>query len=109
WRPGDLATWRPGDLATWAKTYPGGAIKTVRRPPDAEGFVALARRWTVERSWSCVRPARRPGRDHERLPERSESPITWAAATLTASRPTRRPARPAERREVTPDHRTRAA
>jgi transposase len=38
-------------LLTWAKKYLDITIKTVRRPPDAKGFVILARRWVVERSW----------------------------------------------------------
>ncbi|MFF4503392.1 hypothetical protein [Streptomyces sp. NPDC001401] len=44
--------------------------------------------------------ARRHCRDHERLPEMSESLITWAAITLMARRLTRREARLAERRDV---------
>ncbi|GAA2068450.1 hypothetical protein GCM10009801_16700 [Streptomyces albiaxialis] len=44
--------------------------------------------------------ARRHCRDHERLPEMSESLITWAAITLMTRRPTRRRNRPAERRDV---------
>ncbi|WSY97428.1 hypothetical protein OH809_07560 [Streptomyces sp. NBC_00873] len=39
-------------------------------------------------------------RDHERLPEMSESLITWAAITLMTRRLTRRKTRPAERRDV---------
>ncbi|NUK34980.1 transposase [Streptomyces lunaelactis] len=52
----------------------------VRRPP-AQGV--------VERSWSWIMRARRHCRDHERLPEMSESLITWAAITLMTRRLTR--------------------
>lgn len=91
-----------GKLVTWAKTYLDITIKTVRRPPAATGFVLLPRRWVVERSWSWIMRARRHCRDHERLPQMSESLITWAAITLTTRRLTRRTTRPAEQREVTP-------
>ncbi|AZQ32156.1 hypothetical protein EJ357_00575 [Streptomyces cyaneochromogenes] len=70
-----------GKLVTWATTYLDITIKTVRRPPDAKGFVVLPRRWVVERSWSWIMRARRHCRDHERRPEMSESLITWAAVT----------------------------
>lgn len=53
----------------WAKTYLDITIETVRRPPEAKGFVVLPRRWVVERSWSWIMRARRHCRDHERLPE----------------------------------------
>ena len=91
-----------GKLVDWAKKYLDITIKTVRRPPDAKGFVILPRRWVVERSWSWIMRARRHCRDHERLPEMSESLITWAAITLMTRRLTRRTARPAERRDAAP-------
>ncbi|QOV40895.1 transposase [Streptomyces ferrugineus] len=53
------------------------------------------RRWVVERSWSWIMRARRHCRDYERLPEMSESLITWAAITLMTRRLTRRSSRPA--------------
>ncbi|MBT2423791.1 transposase [Streptomyces sp. ISL-22] len=34
-----------GKLVDWAKKYFDITIKTVRRPPDAKGFVVLPRRW----------------------------------------------------------------
>jgi transposase len=89
-----------GKLVTWAKTYLDITIKTVRRPPDAKGFVVLPRRRVVERSWSWIMRARRHCRDHERLPEMSESLITWAAITMMTRRLTRRTARLAEQRDV---------
>ncbi|GAB2991652.1 hypothetical protein GCM10023080_066790 [Streptomyces pseudoechinosporeus] len=94
---------------TWAKTHLDITIKTVRRPPDAKGFVVLPRRWVVERSWSWIMRARRHCRDHERLPEMSESLIAWAAVILMTRRPTRRTARTAERRDVSPYYLAQAA
>ncbi|WP_175647285.1 transposase [Streptomyces cyaneochromogenes] len=83
---------------SWAKEYLGITVKTVRRPPDAKGFVVLPRRWAVERGRSWIMRARRHCRDHERLPEMSESLIKWAAITLMSRPLTRRKNRPAERR-----------
>lgn len=98
-----------GKLVTWAKTYLDITTKTVKRPPDAKGFVVLPRRWVVERSWSWIMRARRHCRDHERLPEMSESLITWAAVTLMTRRLTRRTTRPAEPRDVSPYYLAQAA
>jgi transposase len=90
-----------GKLVAWAKKYLDITIKTVKRQPGADGFIVLPRRWVVERSWSWIMRARRHCRDHERLPEMSESLITWAAITLTR-RLTRRKVQPAVRRDVSP-------
>ena len=87
-------------LIPWAKKYLDITVKTVRRPPDTKGFIVLPRRWAVERSWSWIMRARRHCRDHERLPEVSESLITWAAVTLMTRRLTRHRSRPAERRDA---------
>jgi transposase len=78
-------------------------------PPDAKGFVVLPRRWVVERSWSWIMRARRHCRDHERLPEMSESLITWAAITLMTRRLTRRKALRDTCRDVTPYYLAQAA
>jgi hypothetical protein len=48
-------------------------------------------------------------RDHERLPQVSESLITWAAITLMTRRLTRRTNRPAERRGASPYYLAQAA
>ncbi|WP_326594510.1 IS5 family transposase [Streptomyces sp. NBC_01803] len=86
-----------GTLVTWAKTFLGLTIKTVSRPRDAVGFIVLPRRWVVERSLAWIMHARRHARDYERLPQHSETLITWAAITLMARRITRRrPARPTD-------------
>ncbi|MFB9399090.1 hypothetical protein ACFFVH_24485 [Streptomyces echinatus] len=77
-------------------------IKTVRRPPKAKGFVVLPRRWVVERSLSWIMRARRHCRDHERLPQVSESLITGAAITLMTRRLTRKPARRSTRAPMAP-------
>lgn len=58
----DSACARNG-LVPWAKQYLDITINTVRRPPDAKGFVVLPRRWAVERCWSSIMRARRHCRD----------------------------------------------
>jgi transposase len=98
-----------GKLVAWAKKYLDITIKTVKRPPGTDGFIVLPRRWVVERSWSWIMMARRHCRDHERLPEMSESLITWAAITLMTRRLTRRRSRPAERRDAAPYYLAQAA
>ncbi|MDQ1046291.1 transposase [Streptomyces sp. V4I2] len=98
-----------GKLLIWAKTYLDITIKTVKRPPGTKGFIVLPRRWVVERSWSWIMRARRHCRDHERLPEMSESLITWVAITLMSRRLTRRKTQPAARRDVSPYYLPQAA
>ncbi|MET7474630.1 hypothetical protein ABZT17_09745 [Streptomyces sp. NPDC005648] len=41
------------ELLFWAKQYLDITTYTVRRPPDAKGFVVLTR-WAVERYWSWI-------------------------------------------------------
>ncbi len=89
-------------MVDWAKQRLDIKIKTVRRPLDAQGFVVLPRRWVVERSLSSIMRARRHCRDHERLPQVSESLITWASITLMTRRLTRKPARRSTRTPVAP-------
>ena len=72
-QPGIAIVWADfgyakNELVAPAKKYLDITIKTVRRPPDAKGFVVLPRRWAVERSWSWIMRACRHCRDHEGLP-----------------------------------------
>jgi transposase len=83
----------PGQLVTWAKRHRNLMLKTISRLKDAVGFVILSRRWVVERSLAWIMHARRHARDYERLIQRSESPITWAAITLMTRRISRRQSR----------------
>jgi transposase len=82
-----------GALVDWARQHLDLTVKTVSRPKGAKGFVVLPRRWVVERSLSWLTRARRNVRDYERLPQHSESHLTWAAITLMTRRLTRRPSR----------------
>jgi putative transposase len=53
---------------------------TVLRPATAKGFVLLARRWVVERTFAWLTCSRRLSRDYERFPETSEA---WIYISMT--------------------------
>ncbi|MFF4734221.1 hypothetical protein ACFY3M_55715 [Streptomyces mirabilis] len=93
---------------TWAKTYLDITIKRCvagRTRRASSSFPAAG--WSI----MVVDHEGLPAlcRDHERLPEMSESLITWAAVTLMTRRLTRRTTRPAERRDVSPYYLAQAA
>ncbi|BFO17043.1 hypothetical protein SHKM778_34310 [Streptomyces sp. KM77-8] len=75
-----------GKLVDRARKHLNLTLKTVNHPKDASGFIALPRRWVVERSLAWMMHARRHARDYERLVQHSETLITWAAITLTTGR-----------------------
>lgn len=63
-------------LDRWmARAKVGYRIEVIGRPPDAEGFVKLPRRWVVERTFAWIGRYRRNSRDYERFAETSESMI----------------------------------
>jgi transposase len=65
-------------LVAWAKRYWGWAVQLMKRPPGAKGFVVIARRWVVERTFGWLMQYRRLWRDSEALPRVSETMITVA-------------------------------
>ncbi|MFD5467986.1 DUF6192 family protein [Kitasatospora sp. NPDC127059] len=91
-----------GELVGWAERELHITIKIVKRPPDAQGFVVLPRRWVVERSLAWFMRARRNCRDYERLPAHAEAHLAWSAITLMLRRLTRPP-----RNHITTSGRTR--
>jgi len=48
-------------------------LEVKRRPPDAKGFVVIAKRWVVERTFGWFGRSRRLSKDYERLTESSEA------------------------------------
>ena len=54
-------------------------IEIVKRPDDAPGFVAVARRWVVERTFAWLGRCRRPAKDWETSIESSEA---WTYSAL---------------------------
>ncbi|MFF8732189.1 hypothetical protein ACF073_37845 [Streptomyces sp. NPDC015171] len=83
-------------------TASGLALRTVSRPKGAKGFVVVPRRWKVERTLGWLTHARRNVRDYERLPQHSESHLTWALFTVMFKRLTRKRPAPAWTRKTKP-------
>jgi putative transposase len=79
-----------GTLAEWAKTTLGITVEIVNKLAGQTSFVALPRRWVVERTFSWISRARRNVRDYERLPEHAEAFIHWSMITMMTRRLARR-------------------
>jgi transposase len=56
-----------GDLGAWLRETFGVELEIVTRPPDAKGFVLLARRWVVERTLAWWSRNRRLAKEYEHL------------------------------------------
>jgi putative transposase len=54
-------------------------LEVVSRPPAAKGFVLLAKRWVVERTWAWYGRDRRNSKDYERLTSSSETRVRMSA------------------------------
>jgi putative transposase len=67
-------------FARWVKRACGWLVQTVLRPPGAAGFVPLAKRWVVERTFGWLAKYRRLAKDYEADVEMSEAMI-YAAMT----------------------------
>ncbi|MFJ9753062.1 transposase [Streptomyces chartreusis] len=67
-----------GQLTNWSDDFLSMTLRTVSRPRGAKGFVILPRHWKVERTLGWIMKARRNVRDYQRLPQHSESHLTWA-------------------------------
>ena len=65
---------------------PGITLLVIRRIPGMKGFVALPRRWVVERTFGWLGRWRRLSKDHEHLPEVSEAMVTLAMIRLMLHR-----------------------
>jgi len=69
-----------GQLIGWAKRTCGWLVQTVLRPKGAVGFVPLAKRWVVERTFGWLTKYRRLVKDYETDIGMSETMI-YAAMT----------------------------
>jgi putative transposase len=69
------------DLNAWLKRQRSikWVLEVVRRPPGAQGFVLLPKRWVVERTFSWLNRWRRLSRDYETLTTSSESMVRIAS------------------------------
>jgi len=78
-----------GALVEWVRslrTRNTARLEIVRRSDDAKGFVALPRRWVVERTFAWLGLHRRMSKDYEALPETSEAFIRVAMIALMLAR-----------------------
>ncbi len=66
-------------------------VAVVNRPPGAEGWVKLPKRWVVERTFAWLGRYRRLSKDYERLAETSEAMVSVSAIhhMLRRYKPTR--------------------
>ena len=71
-----------GGLVDWVQETLQIALEVVKRPPDQTGFVLLARRWVVERTFAWLGRYRRLSKDYERCTQSSEGMI-YAASIHT--------------------------
>lgn len=75
-----------GPLIDWVKEHCGWVLQIVTRPEGTKGFVLLARRWVVERTFGWLNSSRRLSKDYEFLPEHSEAFIHVAMIRLMVKR-----------------------
>jgi putative transposase len=62
-------------LYAWMQENVAYELEIVSRPPDKKGFVLLARRWVVERTFAWLGRARRLSKDYERRTDTSAAMI----------------------------------
>jgi putative transposase len=82
---GDSAYGRAG-LPEGVRSTLGWIIQPVLRPVNTAGFVALAKRWIVERTFAWLGRNRRLSKDYERNPATSETVIRIAMTHLMLER-----------------------
>ena len=61
-------------------------LEIVRRPKEAEGWVQLPIRWTVERTFAWRNKCRRLSRDREKSTRSAEAMLRWARIHLRLNR-----------------------
>lgn len=74
------------DLPAWTLATFGWILQTVLRPVAAKGFVALPKRWIVERTFAWLGRCRRHSKDYERSTESSEAMIHISMIALASKR-----------------------
>lgn len=74
-----------GKLIDWAKAMFGWTVQVVARK-EAHRFVVLPKRWIVERTFAWLNHFRRLAKDHEILPQSSETFVTISMIHLALRR-----------------------
>jgi len=82
WADGGYA----GALIEWVRQTCGWLLKIVKRTDKAKGFVLLARRWVVERTFGWLNRSRRLSKDYERMTASSEAFVYLAMIHLMTRR-----------------------
>ncbi len=77
--------YRGEPLADFVRQYDGRTIEITKRPDDAKGFVVIAKRWVVERTFAWLGRCRRLAKDWEKSILSSES-WTYIASIRMISR-----------------------
>jgi len=90
-----------GDLGGWLRATFGVELEIVMRPPEAKGFVLLARRWVVERTLAWWSRNRRLAKEYEHLLTSSTLLLYLAAVHLLLKRLA---PHPTARRPYAPPH-----
>jgi putative transposase len=75
-----------GPLVDWVAQGFSFRLEPVSRPKGQKGFVLLARRWVVERTFAWFGLHRRLAKDYERLPQSSEAFIYIAMTRIMLRR-----------------------
>lgn len=73
-------------LYEWVENHAPWRLAIIRRPDDAEGWVRLPIRWTVERTFAWLGTCRRLSKDRERSVRSSEAFIKLAMIHLMLNR-----------------------
>jgi len=73
-------------LPEWVKQFGRKVLQTVLRPVCGKGFVALPKRWIVERTFGWLSHFRRLSKDYEYQPDTSETMILIAMIDLMSKR-----------------------
>ena len=71
-----------GELIEWVKRTLGWQLEIVAKVEGQRGFVALPRRWVVERTFAWLNRNRRLSKDYERLPQTGEAFVYVAMIRL---------------------------
>ena len=78
-----------GGIAEWVRNLRRRnriELEVVKRPEGVKGFLVLARRWVVERTFAWLSFHRRLSKDYEYLPETSEAFIRITMIRLMLAR-----------------------
>lgn len=73
-------------LPEWVDAHRRYTLHLVSRPDDSKGFVLLARRWVVERTFAWIGRYRRLSKDYERRNDSSEAIVKIASIHLMLQR-----------------------